>query len=254
MSSFHLPNPSFEPLLRYLHFQPQLVRFAAQSNAKTLQTVLLRDSALAAGSTMQFDDSCQLTVVEGSLDKLTNVKLVVAGPPRKVKGLHLVVLSTAGQINLTVGGDQVRMVVCANVVMRATVNLAGEASLFVGDGTTMANMRILAANADVSIGDDCQVGEDVVIQASDQHPITDLDSGEVVNFHRRSVKLGRHVWLGRRVLVLPDTQLGDGCIVDAGAVVDRNVAAQTQVGGAPVQVIRQRAGWSRNFGKTPPTF
>lgn len=253
--AFLLPNPTLEPLLRYMALPPVLVRRAPLSGTKPLQTVLLKDTALAAGSPMQFDDSCQLTVVEGGVEKIAqHVKLTVAGPPRRVRGLQLAVLTQSGLLNLTVGGDQVRVFVGVGVVSRATVNLAGEATLFVGDGTTMPNARILAANADVAIGDDCQIGEDVVIQASDQHPIVDLDSGETLNHQRRAVTLGSHVWVGRRALILPDVKLGAGCIVESGAVVNADVAAQTLVGGAPAVLRRERVGWARQFGAKPPAL
>lgn len=250
--SFLLPNPTLEPLLRFMALPAKLVHRAPQSNTKALQTVLLRDTPLATGSAFQFDDSCQVTVVEGGIERLAaNVKLVVAGPPRTVRGLHLVVLTPSGLLHLTVGGDRVRAFFGVGVVGRPAVNLAGEATLFVGDGTTLPNARILAANADVVIGDDCQIAEDVVIQASDPHPIIDLDSGQTLNAHRRGVSIGSHVWIGRRSLIQPDVTLGDGCIVDAGSTVVEDVAAQTQVGGAPAVLRRQRVSWARQYGGKP---
>jgi acetyltransferase-like isoleucine patch superfamily enzyme len=252
------PNPTtmkLEPLLRYMGLPPGLVRRAPQSNTLSLQTFLLKDSPLAAGSNFQFADSCRVTVVEGALERLAaNVKLTLAGPPRVVHDLHLAVLTPSGLLNVTVGGDNVRAFFGAGVVGRPTITLAGQATLFVGDGTTLPNARILAANADVVIGDDCQIGEDVVIQASDQHPIIDLDSGETLNHHRRTVMIDRHVWIGRRCLILPDVTLGAGCIVDAGSTVMADVAPQTLAGGSPAVLRRQRVGWARQFGSKPPAL
>lgn len=248
-------NLKVEPLLRFMGLPPGLVRRAPQSDTKPLQTVLLKDSPLAAGSSFQFHDSCLVTVVQGGVEALAgNVKLTLAGPPRQVRDLHLVVLTAAGLLNITVGGDRVRAFFGVGVVGRPSVSLAGEATLFVGDGTTMPNARIVAANADVVIGDDCQIGEDVVIQASDQHPVVDLDSGRTLNNHRRAVTIERHVWVGRRSLILPDVTLGAGCIVDAGSTVSENVDPQTQVGGAPAVLRRQRVGWARQFGAKPPAI
>lgn len=233
----------------------KLVHRAPLSKNKPLQTVLLRDTPLAAGSDFQFDDTCQVTVIDGALDRLAmQLKLTMAGPPRKVTGLHVVMLTGHGMVHLTVGGDRVRAFVGVNVVSRAVVNLAGEATLFVGDGTTMPNARILAANADVVIGDDCQIAEDVVVQASDPHPVIDLETGETLNHMRRHVTLGSHVWVGRRALILPDVTLADGCIVDPGSTVVADVASQTQVGGCPATLRRTGVGWARQYGAKPPRF
>lgn len=253
--SFLLPNPRLEPLLRYLSMPAKLVHRAPQSNLLALQTVPLRDTALAAGSAFHFDDSCQVTVVEGGLDRLADhLKLTLVGAPRTVKGLHLVMLSHTCQLQLSVGGDKVRAVVGSGVSGRISAVLASQATLFIGDGSSLPNARLLAAHADVAIGDDCQIGEETLIQASDPHPIIDLDTGQPLNAQRRQVTLGSHVWVGRRVLILPDVSLGDGCIVDAGSTVVEDVAAQTQVGGAPAVLRRQRVGWARQYGGKPPQF
>lgn len=246
------PHPKIQPLMRMMSVPPTFVRFLPQSSEKKLHTVLIRETPLATGLAATFDDSCRITVLEGELGRLGNLKLHVPGGAKTVTGLQIALLSTAGHIQLTVSGDNIRMFIGTGVVMRATVQLAAQSLLLVGDGCTVANARLIAANSDVSIGDDCQILDDVVFQCSDPHPITDLSTGEVVNAHRRSVKLGRHVLVGRQSLILADAKLGDGCIVDAGSVVAGEVAPQSQVGGRPAVVVRPKAAWARHFGHRPP--
>lgn len=59
---------------------------------------------------------------------------------------------------------------------------------------------------------------------------------------RRSdrVRIGHDVWMGHRVIVLPGVTVGDGAVLAAGAVVTRDVAPYTIVGGVPARPIRER--------------
>lgn len=52
--------------------------------------------------------------------------------------------------------------------------------------------------------------------------------------------VGHDVWIGYRATILPGVTIGNGAIVGAHAVVTRDVAPYTIVGGNPAQLIRPR--------------
>lgn len=52
------------------------------------------------------------------------------------------------------------------------------------------------------------------------------------------VVIGRKVWLGASVKVVPGVTIGDGAIVGAGAVVTKDVPADAVVAGVPARLIR----------------
>ncbi len=54
------------------------------------------------------------------------------------------------------------------------------------------------------------------------------------------VVIGNDVWIGHAVIVLPGVTVGDGAVLAAGAVVTKDVAPYTIVGGVPAQQIRER--------------
>ncbi len=57
-------------------------------------------------------------------------------------------------------------------------------------------------------------------------------------FHK-DVEVGKGVWIGARCTILPGVKIGNGAVVAAGAVVARDVAENTLVGGVPAKVIRE---------------
>jgi phosphonate metabolism protein (transferase hexapeptide repeat family) len=54
------------------------------------------------------------------------------------------------------------------------------------------------------------------------------------------VLIGNDVWIGHAVIVMPGVKVGDGAVLAAGAVVTRDVAPYTIVGGVPARQIRER--------------
>jgi len=52
--------------------------------------------------------------------------------------------------------------------------------------------------------------------------------------------VGNDVWIGRRATIMPGVRIGDGAVISAEAVVTKDVAPYTIVGGNPAKEIRQR--------------
>lgn len=86
------------------------------------------------------------------------------------------------------------------------------------------------------IGNNVSIAGEVRIYTM-QHDIDDPDFREV----GAAVVIDDYVVIGTRVTILPGVHIGKGAVVAAGAVVTRDVAAYTMVGGVPAQFIRNRS-------------
>ena len=55
----------------------------------------------------------------------------------------------------------------------------------------------------------------------------------------RPVRIEDNVWIGGGAILLPGVTVGDNSVIGAGAVVTRDVPANTVVAGNPARVIRE---------------
>lgn len=86
----------------------------------------------------------------------------------------------------------------------------------------------------IYIGDNALIGHNAVL-ATLNHSENPAKRGNLIP---SPIRIGKNVWLGASVTVLPGVTIGDGAIIAAGAVVSRDVAANTIVGGVPARKLR----------------
>ena len=86
----------------------------------------------------------------------------------------------------------------------------------------------------IEIGDDVLIGQQVVI-ATLNH---DLAPNKRANMIPAPVKIGNNVWIGAHATILAGVTIGDNAVVAAGAVVTKDVPANTVVAGVPAKVIK----------------
>lgn len=86
----------------------------------------------------------------------------------------------------------------------------------------------------ISIGDGALIGHGVVL-ATINHGFPPDGRGDN---YPAPIVIGRNVWIGSHATILPGVTIGDGAIVAAGAVVNRDVPPNVIAGGVPAKVIK----------------
>jgi len=145
-----------------------------------------------------------------------------------------------------VGGGNIR--IGHRFVIRGRVapcELSAEANsqLIIGDRVFLNQGVVVAAKESIEIGDDSLIGDFSAIYDSNYHQLDPSHPDKP-----RPVTIGKNVWLGNGVLVLPGSQIGDHTVVAARSVVKGALPPRVLAAGNPAVVVRQLEipdGWRR---------
>lgn len=122
----------------------------------------------------------------------------------------------------------------------AAIVLVEGGRLTLGHNSYM-NASLIQCASSITIGDNCAIASDVLIQDTDFHPMLDEDGNEKT--YTKPISIGNHVWICAKATILKGVTIGDGAIVAAGAVVTKDVPPYTLVGGNPARVIKENVKW-----------
>lgn len=86
----------------------------------------------------------------------------------------------------------------------------------------------------IAIGDGTLIGHGSTLTTLNHH----VDPDRRADMVPAPIRVGRKVWLGAAVTVVPGVTIGDGAIVGAGAVVTKDVPPNAIVAGVPAKLIR----------------
>lgn len=87
----------------------------------------------------------------------------------------------------------------------------------------------------IYIGDDVLIGHNACLLTLNH----DMDPDTRADMHPKPIHIENKAWLGSNVTVLPGVTIHEGAIVAAGAVVTKDVPANTVVGGVPAKIIKK---------------
>lgn len=132
-----------------------------------------------------------------------------------------------------------------------------------GKGLWLSAFQSNGESPIIKIDDDCDFGDDLHIAASTNVYIgknvlggchiliTDHSHGNVTLEESKThpklrplsskggIKIGDNVWIGDRVSILQNVEIGYGCIIGTGSVVTKSIPPYSVVAGIPAKVIKQ---------------
>lgn len=109
----------------------------------------------------------------------------------------------------------------------------------IGDNVNFNGMTIMGKGT-VRIGKHFHSGIECLILSQNHN----YDTGNAIPYDNtnicKDVEIGDFVWLGSRVMILPGTKIGEGAIIQGGAVVHGEIPAYAIAGGNPAKVFKYR--------------
>lgn len=100
---------------------------------------------------------------------------------------------------------------------------------------------VLNGGDSITVGAKSLISGFVYLQTSMHRFESPTESISSQGFHHSPVILGRDVWLGAHVVVMPGVEIGDSAIVGSNAVVTSSVTARSIMAGVPAKPISQRS-------------
>lgn len=109
----------------------------------------------------------------------------------------------------------------------------GRGEISLGDGVFVNSGACLAARTKITIGPHTKIGPDSTIVDDNYHAVHEGQTETA-----RPIHIGRNVWLGKGVTVLPGVTIGDHSVIAAGSMVFGDVPAKQVWRGNPATYMK----------------
>ncbi len=118
--------------------------------------------------------------------------------------------------------------------------------IVLGTNIQMNDFVHICAIDHVEIGDGCLLASHVYVSDNSHGRYSGgiaESSPEEAPDHREyiiaPVKIGKNVWLAEGVIVMPGVSIGDGCVIGAHSVVNKDIPAACIAVGSPAKVVKR---------------
>lgn len=100
-----------------------------------------------------------------------------------------------------------------------------------------AGMTIICTDS-ISFGDDVLVSWETLIMDSDWHSMRDTQTGEILQW-QEPISIGDNVWICCRSTILKGSNVANGSVIAAGAVISGKYDTENVIlGGVPAKIIK----------------
>lgn len=140
---------------------------------------------------------------------------------------------------ITIGNN---VSIMSHSILEACPNAGLSPNLQIGDNSSIGEYAHITCAQQIIIGEGLLTGRFVLI-TDNGHGKSSMDEAEIPPLLRTvhsngSIIIGRNVWIGDKVTILPNVTIGDGAVIAANAVVTKDVPAYCVAAGCPAKVVK----------------
>lgn len=151
------------------------------------------------------------------------------------KGCHIDALGSEG-IKL---GDRVSFGLNTTMIVTGSLRQIGR-GIIIGNNVGLGSHGYYGGAGRVEIGDDTIFGNYVSVHP-ENHNYDSLETPiRLQGVNHKGITIGKGCWIGAKATILDGADIGDGCIVAAGAVVRGKIPPNSIIGGVPAKIIKMR--------------
>lgn len=123
--------------------------------------------------------------------------------------------------------------------VKGPIKLTGIDQIRLGYNVHIGSQSVIRAEGGLQIDDNTHISHSVTI-----YTVNHEYEGDTLpydnNLRSRPVRIGRNVWVGTKVIILPGSTIEEGAIIGAGSVVHGNISALSIIGSSPSVPIGSR--------------
>lgn len=146
-------------------------------------------------------------------------------------------------------GDNVGIGAFSRLIVATSLNEIG-IGIKIGNRVGIGEFAYLGGAGGLTIGDDCIIGQYFSCHPENHHCNDLAIAIRLQGVYRKGIQIGENCWIGSKVTVLDGVELGNGCVVAAGAVVTKSFPENSVIGGVPARLIKIRGEqdplWNNN--------
>ena len=136
-------------------------------------------------------------------------------------------------------GNNVGIGAYSRIVVSTSLNNLGE-YIRIGNNVGIGEFAYLGGGGGLEIGNDCIIGQYLSCHPENHNHDILLIPFRLQGVTRKGIRIGNNCWIGSKVTILDGVTIGDNCIIAAGSVVNKNIPANSIIGGVPARVIKDR--------------
>lgn len=130
----------------------------------------------------------------------------------------------------------------ASIRSGAKIKTGFDGKIIIGKNVYIEDSVYISAHENIKIGDETMIAANsYIVDFNHKYPLS--KSKKLLlsekGYDSKPIRIGKYVWIGANVVILPGVAIGDNSVIGAGAVVTKNIPANSIAVGNPAKVIKR---------------